>query len=121
MDTKDKGRILDIYMSALDIRQHVAGFTEEAFLADKKTKDAVVFRICVLGEASNLISSHVRDKIQDVPWKQIIKARNRLIHGYDDIEYPTVWEMATLHNDALLESLEPIMEEIDPEGRRKNL
>lgn len=47
----------------------------------------------IIGEAANLVSVEYKDKNSDIPWKQMISMRNRLIHGYFDINYDIVWDV----------------------------
>jgi uncharacterized protein with HEPN domain len=41
----------------------------------------------IIGEAANRIPHEERSKYPEIPWNQIISLRNRLIHGYDAIDY----------------------------------
>jgi len=56
---------------------------------------AVVRAIEVLGEAANRISEETHADHAEIPWKAIIGMRNRLIHGYFNINVQIVWETAT--------------------------
>lgn len=69
-------------------------------LARKKRKDldinrtvlsAVVRELEIIGEAANSISVTVRKKYPEIPWKQMIAMRNRLIHAYFDVDHDIVW------------------------------
>jgi uncharacterized protein with HEPN domain len=62
----------------------------------------------ILGEAANKVSPETREKHPNIPWKDIIATRNRLIHGYFDINNDTIWQ--TLKQD--LPNLKKHLEEI---------
>lgn len=53
----------------------------------------------IIGEAANFISSNVRAKYCKIEWSQIIGMRNRLVHGYDNIDYDILFE--TIRKDCL--------------------
>ncbi len=51
----------------------------------------------MLGEAANRVPEETRMKYPDLPWLQMIAARNRLIHGYDSVDFDILW--AIIKND----------------------
>jgi uncharacterized protein with HEPN domain len=64
----------------------------------------------MLGEAANRIPEEVRTQYPDLPWLQMIAARNRLIHGYDSVDFDILW--AIIKNDlpVLIARLKEILE-----------
>jgi uncharacterized protein with HEPN domain len=66
---------------------------------------AVVRAIEVVGEAASRMSPEGRFRVADVPWAAIIGMRNRLVHGYFDVDADIVWATATTEVPALLPSL----------------
>ena len=93
----DLGRIVE----AIDrIHRYVQYLTEQGFLADEKTQDAVVRNFEVLVEAAHNIESHHAAFSQahaDVPWALMYTMRNRVAHGYFKVDYELVWK--TIHAD----------------------
>lgn len=63
---------------------------------------AVVRGIEVLGEAASKISPETRTAVPSVPWGAIVGMRNRLIHGYFDMDATVVWKTATEEVPALV-------------------
>lgn len=45
----------------------------------------------IIGEAANRIPEEIQAKHPDLPWLQMIGARNRLIHGYDSVDFDILW------------------------------
>lgn len=69
-------------------RSHVEGLTKEEFMADKKTQQAVILNIIVIGEAATKIADESLEfaaKHSGIPWKQMRGMRNRMAHGYFEI------------------------------------
>lgn len=56
---------------------------------------AVVRAIEVIGEAASRVSDETRAANPAIPWSAIVGMRNRLVHGYFDIDTEIVWKTAT--------------------------
>jgi len=68
--------------------------TFEVFAADKKTANAVIRSLEVLGEATKGIPSTFRRKYPDIPWSKMVGMRDVLIHDYMGVDLITVWKVA---------------------------
>ena len=68
----------------------------------------------IVGEAANRVSPETRQQTSAIPWPQIIGMRNRLVHGYDVIDYELLWDTVT--ND--LAPLIAALLEIEKQGDR---
>jgi uncharacterized protein with HEPN domain len=64
----------------------------------------------VVGEAASGISDATKRVHPQVPWPEIIATRNRLIHGYFDVDLDIVWSIVTQDLPALVRELEAILE-----------
>ena len=89
------------------------------FLREKKRKDldedeklalAVVRLIEVIGEAATKLEKRVREVHSAIPWEQIIGTRNRLIHGYEEVDLDIVWQIATIDLPTLVGKLRHAIE-----------
>jgi uncharacterized protein with HEPN domain len=65
----------------------------------------------IIGEAANRVSSATKEKIKDIPWNQIVGMRNRLIHGYDIIDYDLLWDTVNTDLPQLIRSLQKIIKD----------
>ncbi|MDO8261647.1 MAG: DUF86 domain-containing protein [Gallionella sp.] len=87
---------LEHMLAAIDlVRSHVEGMSKDDFLADKKTQQAVILNIIVIGEAATQIADECPEFAaahQNVPWKQMRGMRNRMAHGYFEINLDVVWD-----------------------------
>lgn len=70
---------------------------------------SMVHLLEIIGEAARSISSEFREKHADVPWKKMIGMRDRLIHGYFDINLDIVWETVTEDLPPLIVQIERIL------------
>jgi uncharacterized protein with HEPN domain len=90
---KDDKTYLAHIADALD---RIAAFTTEgsqSFMADIKTQDAVVRNFEIIGEASKLVSSDLKKRHPDIPWREMAGTRDRLIHEYFGVSLNMVWQM----------------------------
>jgi uncharacterized protein with HEPN domain len=85
----------------------------EAFTKDKKTINAVLRSIEVMGEASRNIPEEIRQQYPQVPWRKMSGMRDKLIHEYHGVDIDTVWQ--TLHED-IPPLKDMIQEVIDKQG-----
>ena len=63
-----------------------------------------------IGEAAVAVSSELREKYPQIPWSGIVGMRNRLIHGYYDINLDIVWKTVKEDIPPLKVELEKIIE-----------
>lgn len=78
-----------IQQAATDACSFVEGLAKDDFLADKRTQQAVIMSL-IIGEAATKVMDGYADFIQthaDVPWRSM---RNRMAHGYFDINLDVV-------------------------------
>ena len=76
---------------------------------DRQLLFAIVRAIEIAGEAAAKISPESRAQAPDVPWQSIVSMRNRLIHGYFDIDRSIVWKTAREELPALLPALRALI------------
>jgi uncharacterized protein with HEPN domain len=84
----------DIYDATHEVATFIEGMTYEDFLKDKKTANAVIRSIEVIGEASKQLPKAVRDKYPSIPWKKMAGMRNKVIHEYFGVDIEIVWKTA---------------------------
>lgn len=101
-------RIEDILDAAASIEAYIAGLTFEQFQTDRKTVDAVVRNLEVIGEAAKHLIAVQDDLPIDVPWADIAGMRNVLIHEYFGVDLAIVWQTATSDLPLLRAKLRPL-------------
>ena len=86
MKRRDDERLLDIREAIAAIRLHL----ERGALEDGLVFDAVRMRVLEIGEAASVLSASVRALEPEVPWSDIVRMRNILVHRYFDTAFAVV-------------------------------
>ncbi len=87
------------------------GMTRQDFLGDTRTQQAVILNIVIMGEAvTRLLQDYSRflDKHREIPWRSMKGMRNRMAHGYFDINLDVVWDTVQTALPELLRQLSAI-------------
>jgi uncharacterized protein with HEPN domain len=79
LDAMDKAEIL------------LTDVTYEQFAGDFRIHYAVVRALEIIGEATKRLPSSLRDEYPAIPWKGMAGMRDRIVHGYDAVDYEIVW------------------------------
>ncbi len=85
----------DILESIGLIEDYIRDMDLDNFKGDRKTVDAVVRNLEIIGEAARNIPEDIRDAYSEIDWKGIIGLRNRIAHEYFGIDYSIIWNIIT--------------------------
>ena len=111
--------MLDIRNAARFIAEDTTGHTFESFRGDRRVRPVVERNFEIIGEALRRLSREDPDVLTRITdYRRIIDVRNALIHGYDAINYPTVWSIIEEWLPVLLAEVEQLLRETeaaDPE------
>ena len=84
--------IQDIKECIAQIDEFVGNMTLEEFKADEKTSSAVVRKIEIIGEATKNVPKEIRQKYKELPWSDMARMRDKIIHSYFVVDYEVVWK-----------------------------
>ncbi len=110
---KEQAFLHDIGEATRRIQSYTTGMNSEAFLNDTKTQDAVVRNVEMIGEATTQLSDSVRQQAPQIPWRNIARMRDKLIHQYFGVNLDSVWQV-------IQEDLSPLLSAIDDILASKN-
>ena len=100
-----------ILNSIQQILLYTEGMTEEDFLHNQLIKDAVVRNFEIIGEATKNLTKDFRDNHPELEWKKMAGMRDKLIHGYIEVDYGIVWATVVDLLPDLKREIEKIIEE----------
>lgn len=102
-------------LHALDAIDAIIEYTadgREAFLSDRKTQDAVIRNIEIIGQAVKGLSGQTRALEPSVPWRQIAGMRDKLIHEYFGVDLTLVWDVVERELPALRPRVEELIQRL---------
>jgi len=101
--------LLDDICEALDrIEQYTSSMSFDVFSKDRKTVDAVVRNLEIIGEASNRLSADFRDGHPEIEWHKVIGLRHRIVHEYFGIDLQIVWQILQKNLPSLRQAISQI-------------
>lgn len=77
--------------------------------SDRMLLHSLVRCIEIIGEAATRVSTEQRQQFDDIPWQDVVSMRNRLIHGYFDVDPDRVW-------DTVVDDLPPLIGALEKGG-----
>jgi len=90
--------------------------SREDFMSDRRTIDAVIRNLEVLGEATKHIPEDVRMNFAEIDWKAIAGMRDILIHDYFGVDYDIVWDVVATRIPKLVEAIDRLRKAYPPEN-----
>ena len=113
MPSHDEIRLRHMLDSALEAVKFAYGKSRKDLDIDRKLLLAIIKSIEIIGEAASKVSESCRAENDEIPWSDIIGMRNRMIHGYFEVNLDIVWE--TVQTD--IPNLIKILSKIIPEEK----
>ena len=114
-----ESRLIDYLEHVLESARLACAYSEgldkEGFLADKRTQQAIILNIVIIGEAATKLARDYpdfTDQHPDVPWRNMKGMRNRIAHGYFDINLEIVWDTVQTAIPQLIDRLSAIRDDL---------
>ena len=101
-------RLRHMLDAAREAAQMAQGKTRADLDTDRPLNLSLVRLLEIVGEAASRVPPGERAQYSGIPWLQIIGLRNRLIHGYDNVDFDILWEIVTRDLPHLIAALEKI-------------
>ena len=102
----------DIKNAINSIENFVEGMTFEQYKKDDKTSSAVIRKFEIIGEAAKYIPDNIRKEYSQIPWKEIVGMRDKLIHAYSEVDLKLVWMTIKQRIPELKSVIKEILKEI---------
>ena len=109
MSKSDLIRLRHMLDASLEAQSFADGRSRADLDGDRMLVLALLKDIEILGEAASKVGDLTKEKFPNIPWHHIIGMRNRLIHGYFDVNIDIVWTTVTGELPGLIDKLEKIV------------
>ena len=112
MKPDDKIRVQHMIDAAEETMSFAGDTSEQDFIKNRMLILSVIKEIEIIGEAASRISEDTKLEYPDIPWQDIVGMRNRLIHGYFDVNVKLIWNTVKNNLPILDNSLKEIIQRI---------
>ncbi len=96
-----------IYSAILKI-ESIAESSREKFLSDFTLHDAAIRNFEIIGEATKQLTEETKEKQPQIPWREVARFRDILIHHYFGVDLEEVWQIIQNELPALKEAVEKL-------------
>ena len=113
MHLDDKTRLHHMMDAAQTALEFAEGESRQSLEDDQKLLFALVRAVEIIGEAASRISEELQADHPQIPWHAIRGMRNRLVHGYFDVDADQVWTTITDDLPELILQLEELLQTLN--------
>jgi uncharacterized protein with HEPN domain len=110
MTRRDEVSMLQMLDHASEARQLASGSTRGELDTDRVFHLAMTRLLEIVGEAAARVSQSCRDQHPQISWPQIVGLRNRLIHGYDQVDCDMLWLIVEKDLPNLIAELQNVLD-----------
>lgn len=107
----DRARLADMLDHAREALEMAAGRERADLDGDRQFRYALTHLVEIVGEAAAHVSDASRRRHTQIPWTGIVGVRNRLVHGYSDVDLDVLWRIVQDDLPALIPQLENALKE----------
>ena len=115
MRREDAAHLLDMLVAARDAVTFADELSYGEYARDRRHQLAILKAVEIVGEAASRLSGETKELHPDIPWREIVGMRNRLVHAYFDVDLRLVWDTVQGDLPSLIAKLEPLA----PSGRQR--
>jgi uncharacterized protein with HEPN domain len=108
-ERSDSELLADTKEAVIRVNDYIENLSYEQFLEDKKTQDAVVRNLEIIGEAAKNISEELKTSYPQIPWKDLAGVRDKLIHHYFGVNFDIVWNIVKQELPQVFSQIEEIL------------
>ena len=105
----DQDLLLDIQEAIQRVRKYCATMNYQRFSTDLKTQDAVLRNLEIMGEAVKHVSKKFKAAHPEIPWTEMAKLRDKLIHHYFGVNIDIVWDIVDSYLPDVAQKLKSII------------
>lgn len=106
MPRDDRSTLEQMLDTAIRLRALARVRTRDAIETDEVGQLALLHLIQRLGESASRLSADFRAEHPEFPWAEMIGMRNRIVHGYDDLDPDIVWRVSSEDIEPVIAALE---------------
>ena len=102
----DSVRLRDMLAHAVEAVEMAHGRRREDLDRDRQLNLSLVRLLEIVGEAAARVSQVTQERLMGIPWPDVVGLRNRLIHGYDKVDFDILWDIIQIDLPPLIAELQ---------------
>ena len=114
---EDINRLQHIMDAARKALSFTKGLSRHHLDSDVKLTLALTRLLEIVGEAASQIAPDTKNRFSAIPWKKIVGMRNRLIHGYQNVNLDILWQTITDDLPPLVTTIQKVIDEAKGQQR----
>lgn len=111
MTSRDQQYLLDILIYAEDALTFIRDASFNDLQTNAMLRAAVLHSLTIIGEAAGRIPQTSELDVPDLPWKRMKNLRNVIVHDYEGVNLPIIWEIVTVELPVVVAALTPLFPE----------
>jgi len=111
--------IQDIKECIAHINEFVGNTDFNDFVSDNKTSSAVVRKLEIIGEATKNVPKEIRQKYKELPWSDMARMRDKIIHSYFVVDYEVVWKTIKERLPEIKPKIDAILKDLENQKNKK--
>jgi uncharacterized protein with HEPN domain len=108
MNERDEGYFREMLDTCDKVLTRTVGLSKDTYDTDEDRQFVFTHLVQIIGEAASRVSTEERKRHPEIPWKQIIGTRHRIVHDYVHVDTDILWEIITTHIPELRRLLKDI-------------
>ena len=104
--------LLDIESSCRKIIRYTKHIDHVSFANNQMLIDAVIRNLEIIGEAVNKVPPSIKQETKEIPWKDIVGLRNKVIHEYFEVDIPVIWKTVKEDIPLLAKQVKKVLKEL---------
>ncbi len=105
-----KFRTADILDAIAAIQKYSDNMNFQQFVSDRKTVDAVIRNLIIIGESASHIPEEIYREFPEIPWAEMRGMRNLVVHEYFGVNDKILWDTIQIDLPQLLKKLQNLID-----------
>ena len=111
MTSRERQHLLDILLNAEEALSFVRGAVFDDLVSNAMMRNAVLHSLMIIGEAAGRIDPRSEEDVPAMPWRRMKNLRNVIVHEYEGVNLPVIWDIVTVELPLVVELLTPLFPE----------
>lgn len=114
MESRDLARLKHMLDSTKAILLFIKGKRRASLDKDRLLLSAILRELEIIGEAANRVTEKTKKRFPQLPWKELVGMRNRLIHAYFDVDHDIIWKTIREYLPSFQKELKQAIDSSEP-------